>query len=276
MLTWGTSGCGALGRVGPRLRDPKPTLLRPAPVLFKRAPGGSRVVIMDVACGTYSTFALAEGGTVYAWGLNNYGQLALPGLVRPASMFVDGTAAGAVSLAVANVSRACIACGTRCPFSLAEGSAGLRLSVNNLEQLALLGLVRPASCKAKASPWKTPWPLPATCVVVAPCSAKWLLRMPSICLEAHHVCASAGAQVVARAGACAVRREAAALGAAPHAGAIARRRGAVGWPPDIRAPGTQQRGPCGGRPAARGGARGGPGRRAGLRPGRRCAPGGGL
>ncbi|KAK9838520.1 hypothetical protein WJX81_004867 [Elliptochloris bilobata] len=85
VLTWGTSGCGALGRVGPRLRDPKPTLLRPAPILFKRlrtmraaAGGGARIV--DVACGTYATFALAEGGAVFAWGLNNYGQLALPGL----------------------------------------------------------------------------------------------------------------------------------------------------------------------------------------------------
>ena len=82
VLTWGTSGCGALGRVGPRLRDPKPTLLRPAPVLFKRQHGGGRVVVADVVCGTYSTFALAEGGAVYGWGLNNYGQLALPGLVR--------------------------------------------------------------------------------------------------------------------------------------------------------------------------------------------------
>ena len=82
VLTWGTSGCGALGRVGPRLRDPKPTLLRPAPVLFKRAHGGGRVIIVDVACGTYCTFALADNRAVLAWGLNNYGQLALPGLVR--------------------------------------------------------------------------------------------------------------------------------------------------------------------------------------------------
>lgn len=36
---------------------------------------------VDVACGTYSSFALAQGGHVFAWGLNNYGQLALPGQV---------------------------------------------------------------------------------------------------------------------------------------------------------------------------------------------------
>ena len=34
---------------------------------------------MDVNCGTYATFATAADGSVYAWGLNNYGQLALPG-----------------------------------------------------------------------------------------------------------------------------------------------------------------------------------------------------
>ncbi len=37
--------------------------------------------VEDFACGTYSSFALAAGGHVFAWGLNNYGQLALPGQV---------------------------------------------------------------------------------------------------------------------------------------------------------------------------------------------------
>jgi regulator of chromosome condensation len=35
--------------------------------------------MVDVAAGTYSSFALASNGHVLAWGLNNYGQLALPG-----------------------------------------------------------------------------------------------------------------------------------------------------------------------------------------------------
>ena len=82
VLTWGTSGQGQLGRVGPRLRDPKPTLLRPAPVVFKRGLRGRAVRVTDVACGIYGTFALAEGGLVLAWGLNNYGQLALEGQAR--------------------------------------------------------------------------------------------------------------------------------------------------------------------------------------------------
>lgn len=85
VLTWGTSGCGALGRVGPRLRDPKPTLLRPAPVAFRRTRSVRAVHITDIACGIYATFALAEGGHVFAWGLNNYGQLAITDLVRPAA-----------------------------------------------------------------------------------------------------------------------------------------------------------------------------------------------
>ena len=32
-----------------------------------------------MAAGTYSTFARTADGHVYAWGLNNYGQLGLPG-----------------------------------------------------------------------------------------------------------------------------------------------------------------------------------------------------
>lgn len=85
VLTWGTSGQGQLGRVGPRLRDPKPTLLRPAPVAFRRSRALRAVRVTDVACGIYATFALAEGGHVFAWGLNNYGQLALEGQVLPAA-----------------------------------------------------------------------------------------------------------------------------------------------------------------------------------------------
>ena len=38
------------------------------------------VHIVDVNCGTYGTFAVAADGAIYACGLNNYGQLALPGL----------------------------------------------------------------------------------------------------------------------------------------------------------------------------------------------------
>lgn len=35
--------------------------------------------IVDANCGTYATFALTADGHVFAFGLNNYGQLALPG-----------------------------------------------------------------------------------------------------------------------------------------------------------------------------------------------------
>jgi hypothetical protein len=34
---------------------------------------------VEVNCGTYATFATTADGHVYAFGLNNYGQLALPG-----------------------------------------------------------------------------------------------------------------------------------------------------------------------------------------------------
>jgi alpha-tubulin suppressor-like RCC1 family protein len=35
--------------------------------------------IVDVNCGTYATFATTADGHFHAFGLNNYGQLALPG-----------------------------------------------------------------------------------------------------------------------------------------------------------------------------------------------------
>lgn len=35
--------------------------------------------IVDVNCGTYATFATTADGHIFAFGLNNYGQLALPG-----------------------------------------------------------------------------------------------------------------------------------------------------------------------------------------------------
>jgi len=38
--------------------------------------------IVDVNCGTYATFATSADGHIYAFGLNNYGQLALPGAHR--------------------------------------------------------------------------------------------------------------------------------------------------------------------------------------------------
>jgi alpha-tubulin suppressor-like RCC1 family protein len=87
LLSWGSGQQGQLGRVGSRLpeRTARATLLQPHPVPFtRRIRGVGAPKITDFACGTYSTFALAQGGRVYAWGLNNYGQLALPGQARRA------------------------------------------------------------------------------------------------------------------------------------------------------------------------------------------------
>jgi regulator of chromosome condensation len=95
LLSWGTGQQGQLGRVGSRLpeRTLKETLLRPHPVpLRKRIRGIGTPKITDFACGTYTSFAIAEGGHVFAWGLNNYGQLALPGQVHlhPDPLFPPG------------------------------------------------------------------------------------------------------------------------------------------------------------------------------------------
>jgi len=60
-------------------------LLQPHPVKrLKRSKGISiHTPLVDVACGHWATYAVDEAGHVWAWGLNNYGQLAMPGQVRP-------------------------------------------------------------------------------------------------------------------------------------------------------------------------------------------------
>ena len=85
LLSWGSGQQGQLGRVGTRVpeRTLRETLLRPHPVPFtRRIRGIGAPRVADFACGTYSSFALAAGGHCFAWGLNNYGQLALPGQAR--------------------------------------------------------------------------------------------------------------------------------------------------------------------------------------------------
>lgn len=81
LLTWGNGQTGQLGRIGERLSDrvKMETLLKPHQVPIKSA-SRKAVKVVDVNCGTYGTFAMTADGAVHAWGLNNYGQLALPGL----------------------------------------------------------------------------------------------------------------------------------------------------------------------------------------------------
>lgn len=76
IYTWGCAEQGQLGRImgcfasrgGRRglqyILNPKQVRDRRRGLKFK-----------DVFCGSYSTFALAKDGAVFAWGLNNYGQL---------------------------------------------------------------------------------------------------------------------------------------------------------------------------------------------------------
>lgn len=81
VLTWGFGFMGQLGRVQPYLKEgPAPevitSMLKPTPVPGIAAAIGPDVV--DITCGSYSTFAINRRGEVAAWGLNNHGQLALP------------------------------------------------------------------------------------------------------------------------------------------------------------------------------------------------------
>lgn len=72
MQTWGTYQQSQLGR---RIvdRDARASALRPGGLPFRRG-----VQIAKVAAGSYHSFALTTDGEVYAWGLNNFGQLGVP------------------------------------------------------------------------------------------------------------------------------------------------------------------------------------------------------
>ncbi len=69
LFTWGCPEQNQLGRRCVQ-RDIKESALRPGGVGFKRG-----VHVAKIACGSYHSFALDSQGQVYAWGLNNFGQL---------------------------------------------------------------------------------------------------------------------------------------------------------------------------------------------------------
>lgn len=81
--TLGAGDMGQLGRVGARLADRSRlrTLLQPQSVPLRL--GSRRAVLVDVFCGAYHTFFVDSTGMVFACGLNNYHQLALPHHDRP-------------------------------------------------------------------------------------------------------------------------------------------------------------------------------------------------
>ena len=62
-------------------------LLVPHPVKRTKRSRGVSVHsrIVDIACGSYTSYAVDEAGKTWAWGLNNYGQVGLQGEVRSLS-----------------------------------------------------------------------------------------------------------------------------------------------------------------------------------------------
>ena len=80
VYTFGTGEQGQLGRVPECFstrggRKGISLLLHPQIVRFRKLRGFPKPKFSDVYCGSYHTFALTEDQGVYAWGLNNYGQL---------------------------------------------------------------------------------------------------------------------------------------------------------------------------------------------------------
>lgn len=65
-------------------------LLLPHPVKrTKRTRGvSSHNKIVDIACGSYASYAVDEVGNTWAWGLNNYGQVGMQGQVKPSAVLL--------------------------------------------------------------------------------------------------------------------------------------------------------------------------------------------
>ena len=80
MLTFGCGEQGQLGRVPECFssrggRKGVQFFLKPQFVRFRKLRGHPVPKFSDVFCGAYHTFAVTRDKAVYAWGLNNYGQL---------------------------------------------------------------------------------------------------------------------------------------------------------------------------------------------------------
>ena len=80
LLSLGCAEQGQLGRVPECFssrggRKGVQTLLEPQPIRFRKVKGVPKPKFVDVFCGPYHTFARAQNDRLYAWGLNNYGQL---------------------------------------------------------------------------------------------------------------------------------------------------------------------------------------------------------
>ncbi|EJT78681.1 RCC1 domain-containing protein [Gaeumannomyces tritici R3-111a-1] len=71
ILTWGCPEQNQLGRRCVQ-RDVLASALRPGGLGLKRS-----IKITKISCGSYHSFALDSEGIVYAWGLNNFGELAI-------------------------------------------------------------------------------------------------------------------------------------------------------------------------------------------------------
>ena len=80
LYTLGCAEQGQLGRVPECFssrggRKGIQTLLDPQVVRFRKLKGIPKPKFSDIFCGLYHTFALTQNNRLYAWGLNNYGQL---------------------------------------------------------------------------------------------------------------------------------------------------------------------------------------------------------
>ena len=149
VVSWGSGQQGQLGRVGERMSERMrlQTFLVPTVVPVKRTVGRMHRIVVDVACGTYSTFMLLSDGSVYACGLNNYGQLGIDSLgVVYAPTLVPGTR-GVTKVFPGQV---------RPSLCLSVHRAAVEFGIGAVSDHSLTGIVAWRVCLACAAPHPLP------------------------------------------------------------------------------------------------------------------------
>ena len=153
VYSFGCAEQGQLGRVPECFstrggRKGLPYLLEPQEVRFRKS-HGHKLKFSDVFCGSYTTFAYTKSRHLYAWGLNNYGQLGVDDTSlrfvpeqlsddwMDAGEEVDSSIEGGEGLEVAGGQHHSIICHRGCVFVMGRKEYGrLGLGENNTEPAA--------------------------------------------------------------------------------------------------------------------------------------------
>lgn len=134
VFAWGSDSSGQLGhQLG--------NTLQVVPKLVKGVAGAH---IVQIACGDKHSLALSDGGDIYVWGYNYYGQLGLgkeAGTTEPKPRVIQSLGGIPISL---------IACGGNHSFALSKSGAVFGWGKNTSGQLGLNDLIsKPNPCQLR-------------------------------------------------------------------------------------------------------------------------------